>query len=196
MLLKTLVQRKSLFPPSPLGFHLKPLNTLSPLGRFETPLGQNFDADDFTFPFVRDLETNINSVTSNEDVGTLLKSHELTSDIQAKENSDISQNDKHPNSENIPLSNITVSEHDTPLSIQQQESISKFHTFPLPEKPLNKSVSPQENLDSITNTNFQTSDYFENQLENKSFLNNQSVNNQEFINENSQSNFVTQVHDE
>ncbi|MEL7241896.1 MAG: hypothetical protein AAGM40_06055 [Cyanobacteria bacterium J06573_2] len=196
MLLKTLVQRKSLFPPSPLGFQMKPLNNLSPLGRFETPLGQNFDADDFTFPFVRDLETNINSVTSNQDVDTLLKSHKSTNDIQAKENSDIPQNYKNPNSENIPLSNITVSEHDTPLSIQQQESIPEFHTFPLPEKPLNKSVSPQENIDSITNTNLQTSDYFENQLENKSFLNNQSVNNQEFINENSQSNFVTQVHDE
>ena len=196
MRLKTLIQRKSLLPPSPLGFQMKPLNALSPLGRFETPLGQNFDADNFTFPFVRDLETNENSVTSNQDVGTLLKSPESTDDIQAQENSDISQNYQYPNSESISFPDTRVSERDTPLSIQKQESTPELHTFPLAEKPLNESVSPQKNLDSITNTNLQASDYPENQSENKSISNNQSDNNQESIAENSQSNFTAQVNDE
>ncbi|BAY81533.1 hypothetical protein NIES267_10100 [Calothrix parasitica NIES-267] len=169
MLLKTLVQRKSLLPPSPLGFQMKSLNSLSPLGRFTQPLGQNLYTDDSTFPLIQNSEKSLNNSNFAEDIASSLTSSELTSDIQKPENQDISSDYKN--------SNVTETEWDKPHSLQRKE-------FPL---ELNISL-PEKS----SNTNLQKSGYLENQI----YSNNQCVNNAEAIRENSNLDFTTQIDDE
>lgn len=90
MSLTNFILRQPLLPPSPLGFQMKPLSlsSLPPLGRFVPPLGQNFDADEFIYPFIQTSETNIYSA---ENLANSSNS-ESTSDIQLAENQDDSDN--------------------------------------------------------------------------------------------------------
>ena len=107
------IQRKPLLPPQPLGFHMKPLNYLSPLGRFETPLGHNVDVDDFISPFTQPSERNISSDgNSHGDIAVSLKSSESISDIPSQENQSLSQNFTNISSDSISLTNITGSKED------------------------------------------------------------------------------------
>lgn len=92
MLLKNLIHRKPLLPPPALGFQNKSLYSSSPLGRFETPLGQNLDTgnrDNFVYPFsqaveIQNVKTSISS--ADEDVAFSSQSSESTNDILDKEN--------------------------------------------------------------------------------------------------------------
>ncbi len=94
MSLTTCIQRKPLLPPSPLGFQMKPLFSLPPLGRFAEPLGQNSNADELIFPSIQLSEI---SIASNENIASLSKSSESTSDIQLQEN----QIDSNSNNQSI-----------------------------------------------------------------------------------------------
>ena len=106
MLLKNLVQRKPLLPPPALGFQKKSLYSSSPLGRFETPIGQNLDrstGDDFVYPFsqpveIQNVKTSINS--TDEDIDFYSQSSESTNDILDKENQVTSESENELQNDN------------------------------------------------------------------------------------------------
>ena len=83
MSLTTCLQRKPLLPPSPLGFQMKPLYSLPPLGRFVPPLGKKSDADELIFPSIQLSEI---SIASDENTAQLSNNSKLTSEIQLQAN--------------------------------------------------------------------------------------------------------------
>ncbi len=98
MSLTNCIQRKPLLPPSPLGFQMKPLYSLPPLGRFVEPLGQNSNADELIFPSIQLSEI---SIASDENIASLSKSSESTSDIQLQANQIDSNSNSNSNNQSI-----------------------------------------------------------------------------------------------
>ena len=137
MSLTTCLQRKPLLPPSPLGFQMKPLYSLPPLGRFVPPLGKNSDADELIFPSIQLSEI---IIASDENTAQLSNNSELTSEIQLQAN----QIDSNSNNQSISnrelISSDNISQANDEITIAQKvDSEDKQLPEPLESlKPLSR----------------------------------------------------------